>query len=246
MTLPRDIFTGKMPRVYDTILSLGGVLIPMQKDMDGNVLAYYPDGSTLALAPTLGVDFTHDGKIPHVAGGSPRATFSNADDGIGTTVAQGDLFQLRTGTWQFLVTPEYGGVSYPVLAQKTSNATGLTRQGWKFFLTESRKLSAELSAGPNGSANHSTAVPVFDYGSTFVATYTHDGSTLKMYMNETEVKSAATFSLVDIAGSLTIGNLVNPNDSVMLGGMGFAAFYNGVILDAPKIQAIVAQCGPLG
>ena len=78
MTLPRDIHTGKMPRVYDCVLSHGGVLIPMQPDMAGNVLAYYPDGSTLAGTPAPGVDFAASGKIPRVAGGSPVATFDDA------------------------------------------------------------------------------------------------------------------------------------------------------------------------
>ena len=61
MTLPRDIFTGKMPTAYNTILSLGGVLIPMQPDLDGSVLAHYADGSTRAGTPSSGVMSVYEG-----------------------------------------------------------------------------------------------------------------------------------------------------------------------------------------
>jgi hypothetical protein len=243
MTLPRDIFTGKMPRAYDSILSREGVLIPMQQAMAGNVLAHYADGSTLAGTPTSGVGFAHDGQIPRVAGGSPKAAFDDSADRIDFTVTGGDLQMSTGGTWLFLCTPEAATPQVSVLAFKSSNGAAV-RQGYQCYLRPTGVMSFATSSNTAGASVLNSAINAFEFGERlcYAATLSASGEA-KIYKNGNLIASRSGMSMpTDIASTLALGRTGFHLD----GSQELAGFIPDVVLDVPEIQAITAQCGPLG
>jgi hypothetical protein len=245
MTLPRDILTGKMPRVYDSILSRGGVLIPMQKDMAGNVLAHYPDGSTLAGTPTPGVDFTHNGHIPRVAGGSPKAAFdASADKTVWMIPAGSGPNMSNGGTWIACCTLQASGNNVKVVLNKTTSTT-VTRNGHAIYFNNARSILAVFGS-PTGSVTVASASGAFEYEERILVAVTLDAGVVKIYKNGTLIKTGASaITPSDVAAKLAIGGA--PAFSYPLAGEAeYVGMLDGVILDAPELQAIAAQCGPLG
>jgi len=245
MTLPRDIFTGKMPAVYNSILSREGVLIPMQQDMAGNVLAHNPDGSTLAGTPTPGVDFTPSGQIPRVAGGSPVATFDSSADRVDFDIPGGDPFQMSDGgTWVVCFTP--GALStYVVPMQKTSSGT-ITRNGYVMYVTPAGGLAAIFSNASGTQSQLISPAGTVAAGERLLLICTHDGDRVNIYKNASLVVTATGMELPsNVAARVFIGTNVAKTYSTK-GTVDFAATFPGVILDALENKNIAAQCGPLG
>ena len=245
MILPRDIFTGKIPRVYDLILSRGGVLLPMQQDMAGNVLAHYPDGSTLGGTPTPGVDFTPSGQIPRIAGGSPVATFDSSADRVDFDIPAGDPFQMSTGgTWVVCFTP--GALStYVVPIQKTSSGT-ITRNGYVLYVTPAGGLAAIFSNTSSTQSQLISPAGTVVAGERLVVICTHDGDRVNIYKNASLVVTATGMELPsNVASPVFIGTNVAKIYSTK-GPVEIAATFPGVILIATERQAIVSNCGPLG
>jgi hypothetical protein len=246
MTLPRDILTGKMPRVYDSILSRGGVLIPMQQDMAGNVLAHYPDGSTLAGTPTPGVDFTHNGHIPRVAGGSPKAEFdASADKTVWMIPAGSGLNMSNGGTWIACCTPQAIEGSVRVVLNKTTS-TSVTRNGHAIYFNNSNRSILAVFGSTSSSVTIGSNAGAFEYGERMLVAVTLDAGVVKIYKNGTLIKTGASaITPPDMEAPLAIGGA--PAFSYPLTGeVEYVGMLDGVILDAPELQAIAAQCGPLG
>ena len=244
MTLPRDILTGKMPRVYDSILSLGGVLIPMQQDMAGNVLAYYPDGSTLAGTPAPGVAFDPDGKIPRVVGGSPVATFDDTGDNITFPVPAGDRLTMSGGgTFLCCVTPGFSPETWRIFM--VANVVGIPWGSYYLYATGGNALRV-LTQDTTSLLLLQTSDNVFADGERFVfgLTVTPQGiGTISK--NGQPLKTGPLKIPANRDSILEIGNQVAedwPAHSVV----DYVATIEGVVLDAPELQAIAAQSGPLG
>ena len=245
MTLPRDILTGKLPAVYNTILSRGGVLIPMQQDMAGNVLAHYPDGSTLAGTPTPGMDFTHDGTIPRVAGGSPKAAFDASADKITATVSAGsDLNMSSGGTLLGLCTLSASGGSVRVLFNKTTS-TATTKGGYGIYFNSTRRILAVFGGASSAVIVQSDAA-AFEYGERMLVAVTLDAGVVKIYKNGTLIKTGASaITPSDVEAPLAIGSA--PAFSYPLAGeVEYVGMIDGVILDALENKNLAAQSGPLG
>ena len=245
MTLPRDIHTGKMPRVYDTILSLGGVLIPMQQDLDGNVLAHYPDGTTRSLTAEGSVDFTHDGQIPRVAGGSPVATFDSTSDRIDFDIPAGDDLQMHTGgTWIALVTP--ASVRQQTIFMKSDSGTAGARNGYTMLTRPGGYVRFNTSNSADTVSTLTSPAGAYAAGERMVIAYTQAGTAGKLYKNGQLLASGSMQIPADAACPLAIGNTPPPYiANYFIGGVGFVAATREV-LGALELQAIAAQCGPLG
>jgi hypothetical protein len=249
MTLPRDILTGKMPAVYDTILSLGGVLIPMQSDMDGNILAYFPDGSTLTGTPGASIDFTHAGQIPRVAGGSPSADFPGA---IGTdyinfgTIPLGHKLQLSGGGFTIVCLGTFlaSASAQRLVVNKGNGFPADNGYGMRFIADTSIRLDAHNTASASGVG---AVIP----GERHVyAASTDTINPSKFYRSGTEIASGSQVldTPINFAAPLKIGQYAFADtqaDRTFLGGMDLIGLFPYQV-PTEKLDLLTAQSGPLG
>jgi hypothetical protein len=243
MTLPRDIFTGKMPAVYNTILSLGGVLIPMQPDLAGNVLAYCPDGSTFVGTPAASIDFDRDGQIPRVAGGSPVTTFDNTGEVISFAVPPGDQLQMDgDGTLLLLCTP--ADIATGVVLAKTS-VLNYTRNGYICLLIDNGAIRF-ATADAVGVDDLQSEAGLYTAGARIFIAYTQSGTTGTLYLNGVQIATGTMRVPTNVASPLAIGGYPAGTASPFIGSGEFAALMKDVVLIQPQIADIAAQCGPLG
>jgi hypothetical protein len=248
MTLPRDILTGKLPAVYNTILSLGGVLIPMHTDLAGNVLAYCPDGSTLTATPGVGVDFDHNGQIPRVAGGSPTATFNAVTGGIKAPAPVGSSLNLSNGGTILVLIANPLMTGSAALVHKSHDVSYGGYDGYIVFFRSTGQVVLRTSSSASTTSELATDVGVLTPGGCFLVALKVDpvGNAQIHVEPGGLVASRAGMEIPsNVAGDLSLGAALSGGLSAK-SSFGFAAVFDGKSLDVLTIQTIAAQCGPLG